>query len=191
MNWGFGVSFDGTPIIPRYDPMSDPREYDLFFNPVVIRFFRQFKAGVPMNEEPAYARMIRAGFYDGLGTMLPLGAYWQKKIAGRSFTGYRMDVCFDIFSFDRLRNWAVDDELRAYVECLQVDRFEDSLQAFINYLAMRGNPSYVCQHELPDYMVDADGLIIDCPKDDPFRPHHGGWWEHSDIAKPLADEWDL
>lgn len=191
MNWGFGVTPGGDPIVPRFDPMSDPRQYDLFFVPVVVRFLRMFKAGVPMNEEPAYPRMIRAGFYDGLGTLLPLGVYWQEKIAGASFTGFPMDVCFDIFPFERLRNWSVDDEIKAYAECLQVDRFEDSLFAFSVYLKMRGNPAYLPKHQLPNYMIDGDGLIIDYPKDDPLRPRHGGWWEHRDVATPLADEWEI
>ena len=186
MNMGFGVFPDGSPILPKYDPMlDDPRRHSLYFDRAVIRFFKQFKAGVPLNEEPAYVRMIQCGFYDGLGTMLPLGVYWHERIISQSFQLWSIKSCFDMFPYERLVNWYSDDQLRAYHHALQIDRYNDSAKAFLDYLKLRSDPEYVVEHELPSYMIDGDGLIIDYPKDDPFRPKMGGWWTDADRQRDL------
>lgn len=188
MNYGFGITPWGDPILPTYDPMSDPRRYDLYLIPSVVRFLRQFRPGHgALNQEPGFVTVVRAGFYDGLGTLLPLGVYWYERVLSSTYQAWSMASCFDMIPFARLQNWHADDELSEYVRILQVTRFQDASNAFYDYLQMRADPSYSTTHSMPGYMIDGDGLIVET-KDDPLTPRHGGWWEHSDLAAPIEDD---
>ncbi len=188
MNYGFGITPWGDPILPTYDPMSDPRRYDLYLIPSVVRFLRQFKPGAALNTEPGFVTVVRAGMYDGLGTLLPLGVYWYERVLSSTYQAWSMASCFDMIPFDRLQNWHEDDELREYARILQVTRFQDAMNAFYDYLQMRADPSYSSSYSLPTYMIDGDGLIVEIKPDAPFLPRFSGWWEPSDLAAPVADD---
>lgn len=195
---GFGLKPDGYPILPRYDPMTDdPRRHSLYFDRATIKFFRSFKPGINagLNEEPAFPRMIRAGFYDGLGTLLPLGVYWYERINAQSYQMWPIAMCWDVIPYERIVNWHTDDELHTYYRALQIDKYEDSAKAFRDYLKMRADPSYETRYELPNYMIDGDGVIIDNPPSNPFRARMGGWFEDRDrrdaLAVSMDDEFDI
>ena len=179
---------------------DDPRKHQVYFQRSVVRFFKRYKPGMPegLNEEPAYPRMIQCGFYDGIGTLLPLGVYWFERINSQSFQMWSMDSCWDFIPYDRLVNWHSDDELHAYYRALQIDIYSDSARAFLDYVKLRADPAYKPSYELPSYMIDSDGVVIeDSAVPYPMRPRMGGWWEDRDRRDALAesmdeaDKWEL
>lgn len=156
---GFGLFIDGTPLMPKYDTvLDDPRRHSLFFDQATLRFLRAFKPGATMNTEPAYPRMVQAGFYDGLGTLLPLGVYWFERVQSQGYQLWSIASCFDFIPLSRLSN--PDDEINAYMHCLQFDRYADSGKAFRDYIRLRAMPDYQQEFFLPDYMITGDGEVI-------------------------------
>lgn len=170
--------------MPKHNPLDDPGRHALYLDRACIKFLRDLKAGAPMNTDPAYPRMIMAGFYDGLGTLLPLGAYWWERVHSQSMNFWLLASCFDFFDSGYLDN--PDEQLRTYMHCLQLDRYPDSLKAFNDYRKLRRNPDYEVKFSLPNYMIDGDGVIIDLEAN-PFAPRMGGWWEEGDQVVSLAD----
>lgn len=173
--------------MPKHNPMDDACRHAIYLDKNIVRFFRNFKAGAPMNEEPAFPRMIDAGLYDGLGTLLPLGVYWWERVMGQSYTMYSIGLAFDFFPAWRLL--APDAEMKAYMNLMQMDRYPDTQKAWRDYLHDRADPKYKSAYPsavLPDYMITADGEIVpdkdySVPFDPrPFQPRFGGGVQHVD-----------
>ena len=166
-----GLFIDGTPIMPKYNVLDDPGRHMLYLDNATVRFLKAFKPGATLNEDPVYPRMIEAGFYDGLGTLLPLGVYWYERVQAQTLQFWSLASCFDFIPLSRLS--VPDAELKAYIHCLQLDKYEESAKAFRDYLRDRAMTGWEQEYFLPDYMINGDGEII--PDDNAVRDTRPGF----------------
>lgn len=130
---------------------DDCRAMPLYLDRPTLRFFQNLsKHNFPDSE--VMVRMLEAEFYDGLGSLLPLGVYWYERVTKQSFQLWRIDSCFDFIPVERLRK--PDRALRLYIECLQITKYPDTAKAFKDYLAMRAKPGYTPnpKYALPKYV---------------------------------------
>lgn len=155
-NMGFGVRPDGSPILPVYDMMNgdDPRRHGLYMDRRTRRFLERF--GKTEDYDPHSLTLLEAGMYDGLGTLLPLGAYWYDLVTSSSINMFSIGRCFDVFSAERLKE--NDPALRVYQRIFQLHRYSDSMAAYEDYVKDRQSPKYKkVKYSLPDKMYYSVG----------------------------------
>lgn len=164
LNLGHGITPWGTAIIPSYNSLfDDPRRHALYLDRRILAWLRAWPA-VPDVLKPVGIRAIQAGFTDGF-SLLPLGVYWHHRVNAQTFQMWSMASCFDFIPVERLTK--PDDQLRAYMHCLQMDSRKDDRDALKDYVKLRHEPDYWTAHcykrpvtALPIYMIDVDGDLV-------------------------------
>lgn len=153
----FGVDPGGNPIVPRYDPLSDdPGHYALYMESRAMQWLRSFPA-VPPVLEPVWKRMLDADFYDGMGSLVPLGAHWWERLKHQGYNFWLLKDVFGMFPASRLRQ--PDAQMQAYMDIFQLGKYPDNKVAFREYLKVRTEPP---EFEIGDYLITSDGEVIDC-----------------------------
>ena len=159
-NKGFGVRPDGSSIVPVFDLMNDdPRRHGLYLDKRARSFLKDFTK-LSDTYNPYSVVMLEAGLYDGLGTLLPLGAYWYDMVHASEVNMFSVGRCFDVFSVEQLTG-----DLDVYKRMVQLHRYEDSELAFQSYVEQRKRKTYTkVKYAVPDYMyVLRAGQITQMP----------------------------
>lgn len=176
----------GEAIIPKYNSLlDDPRRHALYLDQRMLAWLRGFP-DTPDVLVPVAARAVEADFYDGLGTLLPLGVYWHLRAKSQSFQMWSMASCFDFIAVARLID--PDETLRAYMACLQMPHRDDDMRAFKDYVKLRQEPDYWTAHcysekfTLPDFCINGLGEVInETPAEHP----------EDDFSMLDTDEWEF
>lgn len=163
-NMGFGIRPDGSSILPVYDMMNDdPRRHGLYLDKRARQFLLEFDR-LTDTYTPFSVVMTEAGLYDGLGTLLPLGAYWYDLVHASSVNMFSLGRCFDMFSVEQLtgKGGSFCCDINVYKRLVQLHRYEDSMLAFETYVEQRKSPKYnKRKYTPPEYMyVLREGKVV-------------------------------
>lgn len=136
--------------------MDNPARHALYMEHRALMWLRSFPS-VPGVAEPIGVRMLEADLYDGLGSLLPLGAYWWEKLQKQSYNFWPVIDVFGMFTTEQLKN--PTKAVKTYIALFQLNKYEDNVAAFNTYLKQRGvGPDF----EIGNYSISGDGEIIDC-----------------------------